>query len=83
MSKVLIYTIRGCPFCRNAKKLLDGKGVNYEEIDVTDRQKKQEAKEKFDWPTLPIILINDELIGGYDELRALDRQDKLDELLSG
>lgn len=81
MGKVLMYTIRGCPFCRNAKKLLDGKGVNYEEIDVTDRQKKQEAKEKFGWPTLPIILINGELIGGYDELRALERQNKLDELL--
>ncbi|HEX3034538.1 MAG TPA: glutaredoxin domain-containing protein [Thermodesulfobacteriota bacterium] len=82
MSKVLVYTIRGCPFCRHAKKLLDSKGVNYEEIDVTDLQKKREAKEKFDWPTLPIILINEELIGGYDELRALERENKLDELLS-
>lgn len=82
MSKVLIYTIRGCPFCRNAKKLLDGKGVSYEEIDVTESQKKREAKEKFGWPTLPMIFINDELIGGYDELRALERQNKLDELLT-
>ena len=81
MSKVLVYTIRGCPFCRNAKKLLDGKGVNYEEVDVTDPQKKREAKEKFDWPTLPIILINGELIGGFDELKALERQNKLDKLL--
>jgi glutaredoxin 3 len=82
LSNVVIYTIRSCPYCRGAKKLLDRKGVNYKEIDVSDDpKKKKEAKEEFGWDTVPIILIDGELIGGFDELKALERENKLDEML--
>lgn len=79
---MLIYTIKNCPYCINAKRLLDGKDVRYEEIDVSsDPNTRRQASDKFDWRTVPIILINDKLIGGYDELRKLERENKLDGML--
>jgi glutaredoxin 3 len=54
----IIYTLPSCPWCVKAKKLLDLKGVEYEEIN-----------EKFDgWPTVPYIEIDGRVIGGFTEL---------------
>ena len=82
MSNVVIYTTTYCPYCRAAKVLLDSRGVKYDEIDLTiDPAEKRRIMEKIGWRTVPIILINDKLIGGYDELRGLEREGKLDEIL--
>ncbi|MGH7807040.1 MAG: glutaredoxin 3, partial [Thermodesulfobacteriota bacterium] len=82
MAKVMIYTTTYCPYCYAAKALLDSKGVKYKEIDVTkDPAIKRQVMEEIGWRTVPIILINDRLVGGFDDLRALDREKKLDELL--
>ena len=83
MAKVMIYTTTYCPYCYAAKALLDSKGVKYKEIDVTkDPAIKRQVMEEIGWRTVPIILINDRLVGGFDDLRALDREKKLDELLA-
>ncbi|MDA2919307.1 glutaredoxin [Desulfobacterota bacterium AH_259_B03_O07] len=82
-TKVEVYTTTYCPFCRAAKALLDSKGVKYEEIDVTyDPHMKRRLMEKMGWKTVPIIMIDDELIGGYEELRSLEIEKKLDEILN-
>ncbi len=83
MSKVQIYTSRSCPYCIRAKQLLDSKGVDYDEVNLdNDPEKKVETMQKLNWRTVPIILIGDELIGGYDQLVTLERANKLDELLN-
>lgn len=81
--KVEIYTQWGCPFCVRAKALLDGKGVAYEEYDITlGGPKKAEMRERVPGAmTVPQILIGDQAVGGCDELQALDRAGKLDPLL--
>ncbi len=82
MSNVVIYTTTYCSYCRAAKALLDSKGVEYEEIDLTkDPTAKRRVMEEMGWRTVPIILINKKLIGGYDQLRGLEREGKLDEIL--
>ena len=83
MKKVIVYTTDHCPYCNNAKLLLDGKGVQYEEIRLDLRPELvAEVREKSGGSrTVPQIFINDLHIGGCDDLYALDHDDKLDELL--
>ncbi len=83
MSNVTIYSTNYCPYCRAAKRLLDSKTVKYEEIDLTENEEiRTKVMEELGWKTVPIILINEKLIGGYDQLRELDREGKLDEMLA-
>ncbi|MGH7900952.1 MAG: glutaredoxin domain-containing protein [Thermodesulfobacteriota bacterium] len=83
MSKVELYIANYCPYCHAAKALLDNKGVEYKEIDITeDPVMKQRVMDELGWRTVPIILINDRLIGGFDELRALEIEGQLDKMLN-
>jgi glutaredoxin 3 len=82
MAAVVIYTLRGCPFCVRARGLLTAKRAAYEEIDVTsDWNARVEVSERTGHPTFPQIFIDGSFIGGCDELYALDRAGKLDPLL--
>lgn len=78
--KVEIYTKWGCPYCERAKALLDSKGVAYSEYDITlGGPKKAEMLERIPGArTVPQILIDGELVGGCDNLQALDRGGQLD-----
>lgn len=84
MAKVELYTTTFCPFCTRAKSLLKSKGVPFVEIDVTDdaelRQKMVEMSGGR--RTVPEIFINGKIVGGYDELKALDDQGQLDSMLA-
>lgn len=83
MNKVQIYTTAYCPYCIRAKFLLDSKGVEYDEIKLDgDPEKKLEAMLEHNWKTVPIILIDGKLIGGYEQLADLERSKELDELLN-
>ena len=81
--KVEIYTKAFCGFCHRAKRLLDEKGVDYTEYEISmDRSKQEEMRErKPDARTVPQIFIDDKPIGGSDELASLEREGKLDALL--
>jgi glutaredoxin 3 len=83
MKPITMYTTAWCGFCVRAKALLDAKGLEYREIRVDDDSSFR-AK-LFDltggW-TVPQILIGDRPIGGYTELRQLDRDGRLEELLA-
>jgi len=83
VAKVEIYTKWGCGYCVRAKHLLDGKGVPYEEYDITmGGPHKAELRERAPhYSTVPQIFIDDRGIGGCDDLYALDRAGELDPML--
>lgn len=84
MSKVLMYSTAVCPYCIRAEQLLQRKGV--QQIDKVRVDLQPELRvammEKTGRRTVPQIYINDEYVGGYDDLAALDRTGKLDQLLA-
>ncbi len=84
MASVQVYTTEYCPYCVRAKALLKRKGVAFDEIDVTyDAVAREEMVELAGGRrTVPEIFINGRIIGGYDELKALDDAGELDALLS-
>ncbi len=84
MAKVIVYTTNFCPYCTRAKRLLASKGVDYEEIDVTDQDEvRAELVRNTGRRTVPQIFINEASIGGFEELKELDDRGELDVLLAG
>jgi glutaredoxin 3 len=82
MAEVTIYTTRYCPYCRAATALLNEKSVPFTEIDVTgDDAARSELRTRTGRRTVPQVFIGEQSIGGYDDLAALDRSGRLDELL--
>lgn len=84
MSKVVLYKAGLCPYCIAATRFLrEVKGVEVEEIDLTgDHEARIDLMRRAGGKrTVPQIWIGDTHIGGYDELRALDRRGGLDPLL--
>jgi len=80
---VVIYTTVSCPYCVQAKRLLDHKGVPYSEIDVTgNAELRQEMIQASGRRTVPQIFIGGQSIGGFDELYALELSGELDTLLA-
>jgi glutaredoxin 3 len=84
VAKVEIYTKMTCPYCIRAKMLLKQKGVEAQEIAVDfGGEKKQEMVQRANGRvTVPQIFINDQHVGGCDDLFELERAGKLDELLA-
>ena len=79
MKQVTIYTTPTCPFCVRAKRLLERKGVKYEEIDVAgDDDARMKLSQRTGRRTVPQIFIGDEHVGGSDDLYALDAAGQLD-----
>ncbi|MEZ5730654.1 MAG: glutaredoxin 3 [Hyphomicrobiaceae bacterium] len=85
MPRITVYTAMLCPYCMMAKRLLDAKGADYEEIDVTGRPELRAAmRERAGGRnTVPQIFIGETHVGGSDDLHALDRAGGLDPLLAG
>ncbi len=83
MRKIEIYTTPICGFCMRAKALLDRKGVKYKEIDLfeTPEARAEMMKRANGRRTVPQIFIDDQGIGGSDDLAALDSSGELDKLL--
>ena len=83
MSKVEIYTTPWCPYCNAAKSLLEGKGVEFDEIDALDPRIRDAMVERAHGRrTVPQIFIGETHVGGYDDMAALDRHGQLDPLLA-
>lgn len=85
MKKVVLYTTPYCPFCLQAKHLLDTLKIQYEDFDVSRDTglRRKISSENGNWRTVPMILIGDEFIGGYSELSSLHKKggllDKINE----
>lgn len=82
-ASVTIYTKVYCPYCVRAKALLDQKGVSFNEIKIDEQPElRPEMIERAGGrTTVPQIFINNQHVGGCDDLYALDAQGKLDTLL--
>lgn len=80
--RVLMYATAFCPYCVRARRLLERKGVDWEEIGIDgDSERFQEMAERSNRVTVPQIFIGELHVGGYDDMAALDRDGKLDPLL--
>jgi len=84
MAPVTIYTTSLCPYCHRAKAILRGKGVDFDEIDVSGNAVlRAEMRDKAGGRnTVPQIWIGGLHVGGCDDLQALDKMGKLDPLLA-
>lgn len=84
MQPVTIYTTPYCGFCVAAKRLLNKKGVEFNEIDVSrNPELRQEMMQKAGRHTVPQIWIGEVHVGGFDEMNELEWNGKLDPLLQG
>ncbi len=83
MARVVMYSTTWCGYCVRAKSLLDSRGIEYDEIHLDDdagfRARLHELTGGW---TVPQILIDGRVIGGYTELWRLDRDGRLGELLA-
>ncbi len=83
MPKVVVFTRDFCAFCRHAKALLKSKGVDFEEIDISQDEALQEKVWKSSGrKTVPQIIVDGRPLGGFEELRELDASGELDEILN-
>jgi glutaredoxin 3 len=84
MARVQVYTTRSCPYCVRAKRLLEERGIPFEEIDVgDDAELRAELIRRTGRRTVPQIFIDGKAIGGFQELYALDASAELANLLNG
>ncbi|WP_249009474.1 glutaredoxin domain-containing protein [Conexibacter sp. DBS9H8] len=83
MAEVTVYSTTMCPFCEGAKALLKKRGVSFNEIMMS---RSTEDRDKLvaltgGW-SFPQVVVGDNVVGGFEELRAVDRAGKLSELLT-
>jgi glutaredoxin 3 len=84
MAPVRVYSTAYCPYCVMAKRLLDNKGVAYDEIRIDqDLPRRDEMMQLSGRRTVPQIFVGQTHVGGFDDLCALDRAGGLDPLLAG
>jgi glutaredoxin 3 len=81
MPRVTVYTTEPCGYCRTAKALLQKRGIAYEEINLAkDPSGRAELVRMTGMMTFPQVVIDDQPIGGYQELVQADRAGRLSEL---
>ena len=79
---VTMYSTRFCPYCIRARNLLDDKGIDYTDISVDSKpQLRREMMERSGRHTVPQIWIDEQHVGGFEDLARLERQGSLDKLL--
>lgn len=78
MPRVVLYTTDWCGFCVRAKVLLEQRGITFREVSLEDDSSFRETVYELgrQW-TVPLIVIDGDPIGGYQELAALDRSGQL------
>jgi len=82
VARVEIYTTASCPFCVRAKRLLDARGIPYDEVNVgRDAALRAELVRRTGRRTVPQIFVDGQPIGGYEELAALDANTRLADLV--
>ena len=81
--RVVLYTTEPCGFCRQAKALLQARGVDYSEVNLAkDPDGRADLVALTGQMTFPQILVGRRAIGGFRELLEADREGRLDSLLA-
>ena len=81
-AKVVMYGTEMCPYCAAARMLFKKKDIEFEDIPVAGNDELRAEMERLSGGrTVPQIFINDEPVGGFDDVYELDRQGELDKLL--
>lgn len=85
MSKpqIRMYCTSFCPYCVRANQLLKSKGVKFEKIDASSANVWKAMERESKQSTVPQIFVGDLHLGGYDDIAALERAGRLDDILSG
>jgi len=83
MKNIIIYTGPACNYCDAAKRLLTRNNATFKEIDIAtvDGAMDEMIIKANGKRTIPQIFFDDQHIGGYDEVRALEKENKLQEML--
>jgi alkyl hydroperoxide reductase subunit F len=82
MARMMLYSMEWCPYCAKAKALFKAKDIDYDEIDVThDEDAAREMIERTGQRGVPQFFVDDEWIGGYDDLAYLNATGELDQRL--
>lgn len=80
---VRVYRTRNCPYCVMVARLLNRKGVAFEEIWLDGKPEERAAlQEQTQWRTVPQVFVGERFIGGFTETAAADRSGELDRLLA-
>jgi glutaredoxin 3 len=81
---IVMYSTGWCPYCVRARALLERKGLAFREIKIDEDPAERDAMlaRSGGRRTVPQIFVGDHHVGGFDELYALDKAGKLDELIS-
>ena len=83
MDRVIVYTTEPCGFCRQAKALLDKRGVAYDEVNLSkDPAGRAALAARTGMMTFPQVVIGARALGGYDALLRADRDGDLEDLLA-
>lgn len=76
MANVKIYSTPTCPYCKKAKQLLDSNGIDYVSVDVSgDEEAMKEMVDKTGQMSVPVLLINGELVVGFDKKKIAELLD--------
>ena len=82
--RITLYVTGWCPYCQRARGLLAGKGIAFDEVNVEDDENfRREMIARSGRNTVPQIFIDDQPIGGCDDLFALDHIGELDRIIQG
>ena len=82
MTNVTIYTTSVCPYCIRAKNLFKSLNVPYTEVNLeNDPTLRQQLSVKYKWRTVPMIVVGERFLGGYDDVSELHRRGELTPLL--
>lgn len=81
---VTIYRTRVCPYCVMAKRLFDRLQVAYTEVYLDDKHDlRNELSRRFNWQTVPMIVVGEKFVGGYSDVAELERSGELARLMQG
>jgi glutaredoxin 3 len=79
MSRITLYTTPFCPYCVSARRLLEARGLPFEDIDVSRNPalRREVSAANGNYRTVPMIFVGERFVGGYTELAAMDRRGEL------
>jgi glutaredoxin 3 len=83
MSKITVYTTEPCAFCARVKGLLRARGLEFAEVNLSkDPEGRAELARKTGMMTFPQVLVDERLVGGFNETQAAVQSGRLDALLA-